>query len=115
MHQRLERCGHEAIVDEEILFYSQGRVAAFQIACAVVPDAVSQGQILRTGRRANRIGLHEPEPVQRTPERRRLEQTAADGKSSEGAHRHGHNGIMPKAVAWNKSLLDRLGEPAAHS
>jgi hypothetical protein len=42
---------------------------------------VPQGEVLRTRGRADRIGLHEPEPLKRWLERHRLTQAARDGKA----------------------------------
>jgi len=59
VHQGVHAAGHEAVVDEEVLFDAELRVAAFEVAGAVVLDAMAQYQILSASRRADRIGLHE--------------------------------------------------------
>src|SRR2546423_1529208 len=64
MHQRLQGAGHEAVVDEDILLDIQRGVSAFEIAGAIIPDAMAQDQVLRARRSADRIGLHETEALQ---------------------------------------------------
>src|SRR6185369_9521949 len=59
MHKRLQRARDVAVVDEEIFFNIERRVAAFQITGAIVFDAMSQDKILRACWRANRISLDE--------------------------------------------------------
>ena len=49
----------EAGVDEVGLFDVQARVAALELAGAIVPDAVEENQILGASGRAHRIGLDE--------------------------------------------------------
>src|SRR5882672_7377287 len=62
MHQRMYRTRHETVVDKEIFLDAEFRVAAFEIAGAVILDAMPQYQVLSARRRANRISLHEAEP-----------------------------------------------------
>src|SRR5215472_15424229 len=42
MHQRVDRACHKAVVDEEVFFDAEMRVAALEIANAVVLDPVTQ-------------------------------------------------------------------------
>jgi hypothetical protein len=79
MHQVMVRARQEAVIDEEVLFQRQFRVAAFEVAGAITHDAVAQRQVLRTRGRADRVRLHETEPRDRPRERGRLEQRAGDG------------------------------------
>ena len=65
MHQAEHAVGDEAVVDEEVLVDVEAGVPALQIARAVVRHPVPQRQILRARRRSNRVGLHEPECVER--------------------------------------------------
>src|SRR6476620_3720739 len=58
MHQRLQRLGYEAIVDEKILLDTKLWVAAFEIAVTIASHSVSQHQVLSARRRTNRVGLH---------------------------------------------------------
>ena len=68
----------EAVVDEGSLPRRQPRIAPLEIAGAIADDAMAQRQVLSARRRADRIGLHEAEPVDRALQRRRLEQRAGD-------------------------------------
>src|SRR5579864_2757902 len=83
MHQRMNRARHEAVVDEEVFLDAEFRVAALEIAGAVILDAMAQNQILSAGRRANRIGLDKSELVKRTLQRRRREEALRDGEAAE--------------------------------
>src|ERR1700693_1861298 len=65
MHQRLQRSGNEAVVDEDIFFNTEFLETAFEIAIAVILDSMAQHQILRPRRRANWVGLHEAQLVER--------------------------------------------------
>ena len=58
-------------------------VAALEIPGAITADAVAQDEILRTRGRADRIGLHECEPIEGPLQRRWWEETARDGKRSQ--------------------------------
>lgn len=66
-----------------IFLDAERRVAAFQVAGAVVLDAMPQRQILSARGRADRIGLYETELFQRSFERGGTEQTAGDGETAE--------------------------------
>ena len=48
---------HETVVDEERLFDRDARVAALQLAGAIVCDALREDEILRASGRPHRIGL----------------------------------------------------------
>jgi hypothetical protein len=63
VHQRFDTARHEAVVDENILVDAQRREAAFEVAGAVVLDAMAQRQVLGTRGRADRVGLDEAERV----------------------------------------------------
>ena len=60
MHQGLQLLGHKAVVDEEIFFDTELRIAAFQIAGTIILDAMPQHEILRPRWGADGVGLHEP-------------------------------------------------------
>src|SRR5713101_7850295 len=83
MHQRMYRASHEAVVDEEIFLDAELRVAAFEIAGAIILDAMAQYQVLSAGWRANRIGLHKAEPVQRAFQRGGREEALRDGQTAQ--------------------------------
>src|SRR6478735_7656149 len=69
VHQRADLARQEAVVDEEVLLDVEPRIAPRQIAGAVAGDAVTQRQVLRPGRGANRVGLDEAEPRDRAWQR----------------------------------------------
>ena len=54
--------------------------AALEIACTVATDAVPQDEILRTGGRADWIGLYEREAIEGALQRGRREEAARDGE-----------------------------------
>ena len=83
MHQLVMRARQIAVVDEEVFLQRQLRIKALEIARAIAGDAMAQRQVLRAGRRADRIGLHESQLVDRAPERGRLEQRARDGVAAQ--------------------------------
>ena len=61
MHQRVHFARHEAVVDEEVLFDRQARIATLEVTGTVVGDAVAKRQVLRARRGADGIGLNEAE------------------------------------------------------
>ena len=90
VHQVMVRARQEAVVDEEVFFDRQLRIAAFEVAGAVAGHAVTQGEVLRARRGADRIGLHEAEFIDRTRERGRLEQRAGHGMAAQVVEGDGH-------------------------
>src|SRR5579872_1891224 len=83
MHQGLERAGDETVVDEEILLDRERRVAPLEIARAIIPHAMAQGQVLCPRRRANRVCLDETLPLERMLQARRRIEAASDGEAPE--------------------------------
>src|SRR6185369_16053019 len=83
MHKRLQRARDVAVVDEEIFFNIERRVAAFQITGAIVFDAMSQDKILRACWRANRISLDELHLLKCAIERCRFWKITRDRESSQ--------------------------------
>ena len=83
VHQHLHRARQEAVVDEDVLFDPERGVAPLEITGAVAADAMPERQILRAGRRADRVGLHERQIVDRAAESRRREETAGDRETPE--------------------------------
>jgi len=79
VHERVHTPRQESVVDEEVLFDGERVIVALEVAGTVASDAMPQRQILGTGRRADRIGLDEPEPVDSGLERYGLKQTTGDG------------------------------------
>ncbi len=91
-------------------------IAAFQVVDAVVLHAVAQRQILRPRRRADRIGLHEAQLLQRSAERGRCEKTARDGVPSQVIKRDGHFRIDARdqfLLHMRRSETGRVRRPAA--
>ena len=76
MHERVRRARQEAVIDEEIFFDEQARIAPLKIAGAVVAHAVAQDQILRAGGRADRVGLHKAQTIDRARQRDRCKERA---------------------------------------
>jgi hypothetical protein len=66
MHERLNLCGHETVVDEKIFVDAELGVATFEIACPVTFHAVTQNQILGACGRADRVGLYKSHSVEGT-------------------------------------------------
>ena len=88
MHQRLQRAGDEAVVDEDVFVNVEALVATFEIAGAIARDAVAERQILSPGWRANRIRLDKRERIECALERGRRKQTARDGESAQFVEGH---------------------------
>ena len=92
MHERVSGAWNEAVVDEEILLDVQRGVAAIEVSCTITGDAMAQREVLRTCRRADRIGLHEAETLDRGLQADRREETAHDrvaakfGEGDAGCH-----------------------------
>ena len=63
MHQIEVTAGQKSVVDEVILFQREAAVASREVAGAIAGHALTQGEVLRTSRRADRIRLHEPESL----------------------------------------------------
>ena len=99
MHQCVMLPGQEAVVDEKIFLDGEPGVVPFEIARAIIPDAMSQRQILGARRGADRVRLNEAEFCDRATEGRWYEQRARDGipaqriKSDSGGHR-----LMPEGT-----------------
>jgi len=75
--------GTQTVVDEEVFLDRQLRIEAFEITGTVAGDAVAQRQVLRPCRRTDRVGLHEAEALDGLGQRRRREQAARDGMTSQ--------------------------------
>ncbi len=55
----LQRSRHEAVVDKKVFRNAELGVAAFEVACTVIFYSMAQDKVLRSGRCADRVGLHE--------------------------------------------------------
>src|SRR5690349_10315861 len=80
MHQLLHRPCHKSVVDEEIFLDAELRIAALEIAIAIVSNAMAQHQVLRSRRSAYGIGLHKTQPVERTLQSSGRKETTSDGE-----------------------------------
>ena len=83
VHQTFDGARDEAVVHEDILVDAQRREAAFEVAGAVVLDAMAQREVLGARGRADRVGLDEAERVDGALQRGGTEQAAADGESAQ--------------------------------
>jgi hypothetical protein len=98
MHERENRARNEAVIDDEILLDIEHGIAPVEIARAIAGDAVAQHQVLRTCRRTDRIGLHEPAVLDCLLQIDRREETARDrvaaklGDADDGRHAAGREG-----------------------
>ncbi len=88
MHQRLQRAGHEAVVDEEVLVDVEPAVEALEIAGTITGHAMAEREVLGSRRRADRIGLHEAEHVERLLQRSGGNQAARDRKTPQVVEGH---------------------------
>ncbi len=86
VHQRRHAAADETVVDEEVLFDRQRRVEPLEVAGAIALDAMAQREVLRACRRADRIGLHEPEALERRGQAGGSE-LAGDGQPAEVVER----------------------------
>ena len=100
MHQRLHLARHKSVINEKIFLDPELRVAAVQVAVAIVFHPMAQNQILRPRGSANRISLHKSHLVKRAPQRRRREQTAPRGIAPQIIQANRHE-------PWYRSLKDR--------
>src|SRR5438093_3604955 len=98
MHQSMHGPRHVAVVDEDVLFDVELRVALLELTGAVLVDAMPQRQILRARRRTNRIGLHESQPLDGVAERRRRKQAARDRKAPQIGKRW-------RMIHWRSSVI----------
>jgi len=83
VHQRFDGARHEAVVDEHIFVNAQRREAPLEVAGAVRLDAMAQRQVLRSRRRANRVGLDEAERIDGALQRGGTKQAAANGEAAQ--------------------------------
>ena len=76
MHQGLDSARHEAVVHEEVLVRVERGVLTLEIAGAVAFNPMAEREVLGTRGRADRVGLHEPETIERLLQRARRKQGA---------------------------------------
>ena len=97
----------ETVVDEEVFFDVETGIAALQVAGAVTAHAVAQGQVLRSRRGADRIGLDEAELINGARQGGRLEQGSSDGVATQVVERDRHVGMMPGCLTHCESAQFR--------
>src|SRR5580704_16119924 len=97
MHQRLQFARNEAVIDEEVFVDVELGVSSLQISCAIALNAMTQDQVLRTSRRANRIGLHESHVVKSAFKRGRRKQTTRDRKAPQVVEGDRHPCMLSKS------------------
>ena len=103
VHQRLHRAGDEAVVDEDVFVNVEARVATFEIAGAIARHAVTKREILRAGRRADRVRLDEAEHVECALQRGRRKRLRATANRAQVVK--GHSG--PLCVVSETSRANR--------
>ena len=99
------------MTSEEILFDAEPGIVSFEVPRAVVLDAMAQGQVLRTSRCADRIGLDKAHPVQGALQRGGREETARDCKPPQAVQRDRHDwDIGGEGVARSISICAGYGD-----
>jgi hypothetical protein len=83
MHQRLDFLRHEPVGQEEVLLDAERRVSALEVAGAVILHAMPERQVLRAGRRPDRVRLDEAHPMQRAFQGGRRGKVARRRKAAE--------------------------------
>src|SRR5581483_12286333 len=67
MHQGLQFPGYKSVIDEEIFLNSELRIAPIEVAGVIIPNPRPEDKILSPRRSADRIGLHELQPLEGPP------------------------------------------------
>src|ERR1700675_715512 len=105
MHQHMQRARHKAVVDEEVLFQLELRVAALEVSRTIALHAMAQREVLCTGRRADRVGLNETQLLDRPSQSGRLEQRASNGVAAQGVERDRHAAMISKAARCKEARV----------
>src|SRR5580698_4429262 len=102
MHQRLHLARHKSVIDEKIFLDPELRVAAVEVAIAIVFHPMTQNQILRPRGSADRVGLYKSHLVQRPLQRGRRKKTTRHREAPQiiAVQANGHE-------PWYRSLQDR--------
>ena len=104
MHQGLHGTGQETVIDEEVFVNIEVGILSFQIAGAIAGHSMAQSEVLRPGRCANRIGLHEAERIEGALQGACREKAASDGRAAQVIEGH----EVPLSLTMNQELF-RLG------
>ncbi|MNN55986.1 hypothetical protein D3C81_1708930 [compost metagenome] len=89
----------KAVVDEEVFFQCQSRIALLQFAGTITAYPVTQGQVLRPRRCPDGIGLDKAQFSDRPHQRGRLEQRTGDRVAAQVVEGEGHGAMMTKTRA----------------
>lgn len=81
---------HETVGVQIVFLKTKGCIAALQIPAAVIFDTVAQDQVLRAGRTADRISLHETESFERSRQAGGLAKRRGNCMVLEIVQRDGH-------------------------
>ncbi len=95
VHQSVDRCGHEAVVHEEVFFDPEPRVPALEVARAVPVHPVAEDQILGPRGGADGVGLNVVEPLDRSLQAGGGKERVASGESAEVVERHATARLPP--------------------
>src|SRR5262245_32623810 len=105
MHQGLHGASKEAVVDEEVLVNIEVAIPSLQIAGAISLHSMAERQVLRPGGRADRIGLHETERIQRALQCAGWKKAARDGRAAQVIESH----EVPLSLTANSGILQCRG------
>src|SRR6185312_6456729 len=86
----MQRARNETVDNEEILLDIQLRIAPLEITRSIILHSMAQDEILRSGRRANRISLHKFHLMKRALQRRWFEEIPRHGKLPQLFKRNRH-------------------------
>ena len=111
--------GHEPVGVQEVFLQAQAPEAPVEVAGAVAADPVAEDQILGAGGRADRVGLHEAEPVHGVAKGGGGEQGGLEDLGAEVCEGDGHGrkrGWQGVGVGGNAGCLLRtaLAHARAH-
>jgi hypothetical protein len=109
VHERVDASRHEAVVDEEVLFDAKRGEPRFEVASAIARDAMAECQVLRTRRRADRIGLYEPEALEGLRDASWTEERARDRVASKVVETEAHGfPLLPRHQSIGFPLIANL-------
>lgn len=65
MHQGLQISCDVSVVDEAVFFYFEIRITPFKVSSVIIPDAMSENKVLRSGGCSNGVSLDKRQLFQR--------------------------------------------------
>jgi hypothetical protein len=98
VHQRLQRSGHEAVIDEDVFLDAELAIPPFEIAGSVVLHTMTQHQVLSPGRCADRVGLDETQPIESALQRRGRKEALGDGETPQVIDGGRHTGFVTQRI-----------------